>query len=177
MFTRLRWKIVLPALVLIALIAFFFIRKSGSTGADTAARRTATPLVKLEQPVRQTVTYALRFTGDVAPIQQAGIYAKVTGTLERVYVDMGTEVPRGQLLALIDTTELSQQHQQASATYQNAQLNFRRTRELSEQNLVARQELDNAEAALKVAAASYEAARTRLSFAFIGEFGVMVIFA
>ena len=73
MFTRLRWKIVLPALVLIALIAFFFIRKSGSTGADTAARRTATPLVKLEQPVRQTVTYALRFTGDVAPIQQAGI--------------------------------------------------------------------------------------------------------
>jgi len=128
-------------------------------------RRLNVPLVQTEPVHRDTVLYQLKFTGDVIPIQQATIIAKVGGTLERVFVDMGTSVKEDQILALIDTVELSQQYQQMSASYANAKSNYDRTKQLAEQNLLSRQDLDNAEAAMKVAKANYEMAKTRLAYA------------
>lgn len=157
---------ILAAILVVAGIAFIVIR-SRNASAASESRRGAAPLVRLEQPQQQDIPYGLHFTGDVEAIQQAGIFAKVTGTLERVYVDIGTRVGRGDRLALIDTTELYQQYQQASATYENAKINYRRNKDLFEQNLVARQDLDNTEAALKIADASFANARTRLGYAFI----------
>lgn len=150
----------LVAVVLLGLLAFRIF--SGNAGQEN--RRPVAPLVKVEKPTLETITYTLRYTGNVMPTQQATIFSKVSGTLERVYVDIGAPVRRGQLLALIDTTELYQTYQQASATFQNAQLNFRRSKELFEQNLVAKQDLDNADAAAKIARANFEAAATRLGY-------------
>lgn len=139
---------------------------AGKTPSSDSRRPNAT-LVQIEPPLCETVVYKLRFNGDVTPVQQATIFSKVSGTLEHEYVDMGDRVDENQTLALIDTTELSQQVQQTSATYLNARLNFERTKELAEQNLVSRQDLDNAEAGMKVAKANYDAAGTRLSYAHI----------
>jgi membrane fusion protein (multidrug efflux system) len=111
------------------------------------------------------VAYRLHFTGDVIAIQQASIYSKVSGNLEKIYADIGTRVKQNQLLALIDTTELHQQYQQAAATYQNAFLNHARTKDLFEQNLVAKQDLDNADATMKVSRAAFETAQTHLAYA------------
>ncbi len=159
-------KILLPLLAGVAVILLLVVRVvTSKPGEDT--RRMPAPLVRLESPSIQDVVYSLHFTGDVVAIQQAGIFAKVTGTLERTYVDIGTEVRKGQLLALIDTTELYQQYQQASATYENAKITFRRNKDLFEQNLIARQDLDNAEAAIKIASAARDNARTRLDYASI----------
>jgi membrane fusion protein (multidrug efflux system) len=136
---------------------------SGDSNADI--RRQIIPAVKTEHPLRQTVVYTLIYTADVVAIQQASIYAKVSGTLDRVYVDMGSSVRRGQMLALIDTTELFQTRQQAAATAQNARLTYRRTKDLFDQKLVAAQDLENAEAAMKVAVAALDVATTRLDYA------------
>ena len=54
-----------------------------NTGADT--RKQNVPIVRVEKPRQETVTYSLQFTGDVVPIQQANIYAKVGGTLEYAF--------------------------------------------------------------------------------------------
>lgn len=150
-------------LVLLVVGVVIFRVVSGSSAAD--ARRQSVPLVRVELPTRETVQYTLQFTGDMVAVQQAAIFSKVSGNLERVYVDMGAKVRSGQLLAMIDTTELRQQYQQASATYQNARMNYQRTRDLADQNLVAKQEVDNAEAAMKVAKANYDLAATRLGYA------------
>ena len=145
------------------LIAYRII--SGGAAPDT--RRQNAPLVKVEPVRREIVSNLLRFTGDVVAIQQASIFSKVSGNLERCYVDMGTPVRQNQLLALIDTTELHQQYQQAAATYENARLSYQRTKDLFEQNLIAQQDLDNAEAAKKVSGAAFETAKTRLRYAWI----------
>jgi membrane fusion protein (multidrug efflux system) len=134
-------------------------------GSADDTRRLNAPLVQTEPVHRDTVLYQLKFTGDVIPIQQATIIAKVGGTLERVFVDMGSQVKENQILAMIDTVELSQQYQQMYASYSNARVNFERTKQLAEQNLLARQDLDNADAAMKVAKANYEMAKTRLAYA------------
>jgi RND family efflux transporter MFP subunit len=111
------------------------------------------------------VTYSLHYTGDVMAIQQAGIFSKVSGNLEKIYAEMGDAVHTDQLLALIDTTELYLQKMQASATWQNAKLSFDRTSELYSRSLVSRQEKDNAESAFRVADANLDLATTRLGYA------------
>jgi membrane fusion protein (multidrug efflux system) len=148
----------------IVLVALFVWRiASGDPAADT--RRQNIPVVKTENALRQTVMYNLLYSADVAAVQQAGIYPKVSGTLDHVYVDMGTPVRRGQMLALIDTTELFETLQQAAATAQNARLTYRRTKDLYDQKLVAAQDLENAEATMKVAVAALDVATTRLDYA------------
>lgn len=156
-------KIILlaSACILLALVAYRFL--AGNGAAD--GRRQSLLLVKVQKPTREAVKYELQFTGDMVAVRQASIYSKVDGNLERVFVDIGSQVLAGQTLATIDTTLLYQQYQQAAATYENAAVNYRRTRELSEQNLVAKQDIDNADAAAKVAKAAYELAATRLGYA------------
>jgi hypothetical protein len=156
-------KILYPGVALLVVLGFVIYRIVFGSGAKDIVRQNVS-LVRVEQARRETVTYKLQFTGDMLALSQANIFSKVTGNLERVFVDMGTRVQRDQLLALIDTTELHQQYQQAAATYENARTNYVRTRDLSEQNLVAKQEADNADATMKVAKANYETAATRLGY-------------
>ncbi|HUN67102.1 MAG TPA: efflux RND transporter periplasmic adaptor subunit [Bacteroidota bacterium] len=159
-----KWYIVAGIVLVFALILLVRILQ-GNASSDQ--RRQSAPLVRCEPPRQETVYDELSYTGDILPIQQASIYSKVSGNLEKIYVDIGTQVKEGELLALIDTTELVQQLQQTSATYENNRLAYERNKELIGQNLIARQDLDNAEAAMKVARAAYETARTRLGYAYI----------
>ena len=160
---RTRTKILL-LLVPVVMIAVAYLRITGSaTAADS--RRQATTLVKTELPKRETIVQSLELTGDVMAIQQAQVFARVYGNLESIEADMGNYVRENQLLARIDTTELAQQDRQAAATYQNAVSQFDRTKSLIEQNLASKQDFDNAETAMKVAAANNEAAKTRLDYA------------
>jgi RND family efflux transporter MFP subunit len=151
-------------IIALALVVLIVVRFS-AVGSSADARRSNIPLVKVEKAVRENVEYKLEFNGDVIAIQQASIYSKVSGNLDRVLVDMGTHVRHDQLLAVIDSTELYQQVQQTAATYANARTIYQRNEELLKQNLVAKQDRDNAEAAMKVALANYATAKTKLSYA------------
>jgi membrane fusion protein (multidrug efflux system) len=158
------WKFGLPILLILLVITVIVFRIiSDAKIAD--ARRQMMPIVKCEKPTREVVKISLQFNGDVLPILQAGIFSKVSGNLENIYADMGSKVYSGQLLATIDSTELYQQFQQSNATYQNARMTFDRVQQLIDKNLASKQDLDNADAAMKVAKANYEAAATRLSYA------------
>jgi len=147
------------ALIAVAAIRIFGDRAAGET------RRQNLPVVSVQKLTREKITQRIELTGDVLPIQQANIFSKVSGTLDRVFVNIGSAVKTGQLLALIDTTELAQQFQQMQATYYNARVSFQRTQQLLDRNLVSKQDLDNAEALMKVAAANFDNARTRLGYA------------
>ena len=159
-----RKNIFIGLAILLALGAVYRFVKGGAA-SDT--RRVPAPLVRVELPHKETVVNALSFTGDILPIQQANIYSKVNGNLEKLYVDIGMHVRENQLLALIDTTELYQQYQQAAATYENARLTYERNKDLFGQNLIAHQDLDNAEASMKVSKGAYDNAFTRLRYAYI----------
>jgi membrane fusion protein, multidrug efflux system len=158
------WKYSIP-LFLILMVAAVVIYRIYSDAKASDSRRSTVPLVKVEKPFREVVKIQLQFNGDVLAIGQAGIFSKVPGNLERIYADMGSKVFAGQLLATIDSTELYQQYQQTNATYQNARMTFGRIQQLIEKNLSSKQDLDNAEAAMKVARSNLEAAATRLSYA------------
>ncbi|MGE5402097.1 MAG: efflux RND transporter periplasmic adaptor subunit [Ignavibacteriales bacterium] len=160
---RTKWVIAIVIAVVAVIIAIRMIGSRSSGAAD--APRQNMPLVKTEKPVKQDVIYTLRYTGDIAAIQQANIFSKVSGNIEKILVDLGSSVRRNQLLAVIDSTELYQQYQQTAATFYNQKINYERTKQLYDQNLVAKQDLDNADAAMKVAQANFATAQTRLGYA------------
>jgi membrane fusion protein (multidrug efflux system) len=154
---------ILIAVVLI--VGIVFAVRLGSASKSAEARGQMIPLVKVEKPIRELIKSQLQLNGDVMAIRQAGIFSKVPGNLERIYADMGSKVYAGQLLATIDSAELYQQYQQTNATFQNARMTFERVQQLIEKSLSPKQDLDNTDAAMKVARANFEAAATRLSYA------------
>jgi membrane fusion protein, multidrug efflux system len=147
--------------VIFIVIAFRIINNDTSK----TQRRANIVFVQSEKPVRKTIDEGLQYNGNILPIQQANIFSKIGGNLENVFADIGTFVRANQLLAVIDSTEIYQDYQQSYATYYNNKLTFERTKELFGQNLVAKQDLDNSEAAMKIAQANYLNALTKLSYA------------
>jgi membrane fusion protein (multidrug efflux system) len=157
-------KVILPIALVVVLVAAAIYKIVGDR-PSAEMRRQNIIAVTVQQPQRETIIQRIQLTGDVLPIQQASIFSKVSGTLDRVYANIGTKARTGQLLALIDTTELVQQVEQMAATYYNARATFLRTKQLLEQNLVSKQDLDNAEALMLVAQANLDGAKTRLGYA------------
>lgn len=156
-------KKIIAGIIILALLGVVIYKIMASNPANETRRQSA-PLVKIEKPQRETVIYKLQLTGDVAAIQQANIFSKVSGNLERVHVDMGSRVRRNQILALIDSTELHEQFQLAAATFYNARVKHQRMKQLLEQNLVSKEDIDDSEATMKVAEANFDVAKTRLSY-------------
>ena len=89
--------------------------------------------------------------GTTQPFNDTPIYARTNGYLKRWYVDIGTHVQAGQLLAEIDTPEIDQQLDQARADLQSAKANEQlaaitaaRWQNLLKTNSVSKQETDQA---------------------------------
>lgn len=67
---------------------------------------------------------SLLLPGDLQPIQNIPIYARVNGYLLKRFVDIGDNVKAGDVLAIIDTPEQDQQVEQATANLRAAQANL-----------------------------------------------------
>jgi RND family efflux transporter MFP subunit len=63
--------------------------------------------------------------GNIQAFTDSPIYARTAGYLKKWYVDIGTHVKAGQLLAEIDAPELDHQLQQAKADLETATANFK----------------------------------------------------
>lgn len=110
------------------------------------------------------VTYAAEAV--VEATRQSTVSAQTTGRIVELRYDVGDVVQKGQVIARIDPTELTQvvagseaQVAQAKAAYENARVEAERTRDLARQKFVSQAALDRAEAALRIADAQLKAAR------------------
>lgn len=158
-----RKHLIIAAAIIAAVIIAAVIWNAAHRAA--AGRRQSVPVVRVERPARDTVSYTLRYSGDVVAIQQATIVARISGTLQRVDAVLGGWADQGQLLAVIDSAEVFQQAQQAAASYFTARSDFDRARQLFDQGLLSQREFDNIQAQFKVAEAGHLLAWDRLGYA------------
>lgn len=121
----------------------------------------------------QTVTS----TGDLQPVVTTDVSSQISGQIIEVAVDYNSKVKKGDVLARLDTATYDSRLRQAQAQLANtranhtlAKLNFERTKQLFERNLVSQQDLDQAEAQiqqadaqLQIQSAAVENAKTDLS--------------
>jgi RND family efflux transporter MFP subunit len=110
--------------------------------ADDAANAPTAPVVKV---ARGNIADNLEIASEFQPFQEVDVYAKVSGYIQKLYVDYGTHVKQGQLLAVLEIPELQQQLQQDEASVR------RSDQELSR----AREDLNRAQSAYTVAHLTY----------------------
>ena len=101
------------------------------------------PRVEVVRPRRATVAQRLQTNATLAAFEEADLFAKVSGYLSDVRVDIGDHVKAGQVLAVIDVPEMEQELAEAKA-----QLESRRSSLES-----ARRQLDHSKADLALQSA------------------------
>src|SRR3982074_2970647 len=79
------------------------------------------PRVELERPSRVTVAQRLQTNATLEAFEEADLFAKVSGYLSDVRVDIGDHVKAGQVLAVIDIPEMEQELAEAKAQLESKQ--------------------------------------------------------
>jgi RND family efflux transporter MFP subunit len=110
--------------------------------AEDVANAPTAPVVKV---ARRDLSNTLEIASEFQPLQEIEVYAKVSGYIKKLYIDWGTHVKQGQLLAELEIPELQQQLQQDEAGAR------RSDQELSR----AREELNRAQSTYSVAHLTY----------------------
>jgi RND family efflux transporter MFP subunit len=87
------------------------------------------PTAAVVKVTRQDLSTEMEIASDFLPYQEIEMYAKVSGYIQKLYVDWGTHVKQGQLLATLEIPELVQQLQQDEATVHRSQSELERARE------------------------------------------------
>jgi RND family efflux transporter MFP subunit len=94
---------------------------------------------------RKSLSSTLEISSEFLPYQEIDVYAKVSGYIQKLYVDWGTHVKHGQLLAVLEIPELQQQLLQDEASVRRSEQEVSR----------AREEQSRAESAYSVAHITY----------------------
>jgi RND family efflux transporter MFP subunit len=102
----------------------------GSTGkADPQEEAKNAPHVGVVRVVRKDLSSDLQIASELLPFQEVNVYAKVSGYIQKLYVDWGTHVHKGQLLAVLEIPELQQQIELDEAAVRRSQHDLTRARE------------------------------------------------
>lgn len=73
---------------------------------------------------KQVVSKTIQLPAELLPFEIAEINAKVDGYVQKLLVDIGDVVKKGDLLLVIDAPEVTAQNAEAKAKYQQAETNF-----------------------------------------------------
>ena len=135
---RHRWSAVAGLVFLCALAG-------GCSKAGNVSAAANAPEAAVVKVARRDLADNLEIASEFEPYQQIEVYAKVSGYIQKLYVDWGTHVKQGQLLAELEVPELQQQLQQDDASVHRAENDLEH----------AREELKRAESAYNVAHLTY----------------------
>jgi RND family efflux transporter MFP subunit len=158
----------LSALSVAAIVAAVLMLTSKPGKATASNGVPAAPSVAVVKVTREDLARELKISAEFRPYTEVELHAKVSGYLRDINVDFGDEVKAGQLLATIEIPELQDEldnatatEQKAEADYKNAHLVYSRLLEVNKAhpNLVAQEQLDAAESHDADTAAAIAAAK------------------
>ena len=187
-------SLIFPAL----LIFTVYISSCGGTGKAGASANAAPPTVAVARVQRGSIAHTLDVASEFRPFQEVDLHAKEAGYVKEIYVDVGSHVHSGQLLAVLEIPELQDEINRANAevsraqdeitraqaderraesAYQVAHVSYTRIVEVVKErpDLIAQQEVDDAagkdrqtEAQVDTAKAALSSARQQLNVARAG---------
>jgi len=158
--------------------AVIYAQLNGSKAARKAVQDSsgAIPVVGVVPVTRTDLTEELALSAEFRPFQEVNVYAKVSGYVRQMKVDVGDRVKAGDVLAVLEIPELQDELQRASASveranqevlrakasYDDAHLTYTRLSEVLKQqpNLVAQQDIDEAHARDETGKATWVAAQS-----------------
>jgi RND family efflux transporter MFP subunit len=101
---------------------FFFAGALAGCGASSkpAAAAPDIPHAAVVPVTRRNISTTLEIASEFQPFQEIDVYAKVSGYIKKLYIDWGTHVRAGQLMAVLEIPELQQQIQHDEAALAEA---------------------------------------------------------
>lgn len=134
------------------------------------------PRYRLAKVQRGDIKEVVEASGPLAPINTTEVGALVSGEILKIYVDYNSQVKKGDLMAVIDPTQIQADYDQAVASlssakedlesvkmsYDLAQANLKRYKTLYEKNYVAKTDLEQYELSFVNAKSSLNSAQSRV---------------
>jgi membrane fusion protein (multidrug efflux system) len=154
----------------IAALSAFLLASCGNKENQNAAQQAPPPVNVTVQEVSATdAVYYDEYPASVTALNQVELRPQVTGFITGVHFKDGSRVKKGQLLYTIDAQLYSANYEQAVANLNvqeanvvKAQKDADRYHELDKHDAVAKQLVDNADAALEVAKRQAQAAKASI---------------
>jgi membrane fusion protein (multidrug efflux system) len=133
--------------------------------ADTAGQAPVIPVsvTRIEPVSMQDVVF---LPGETEAYEDVQVAANTSGRVEWIGPREGQAVKKGDLLAKIDVSALKASLEHARAAFELADDLYQRRRRLFENKIIAREELDQSETQLKLAAADLEQIKVRYNHGF-----------
>ncbi|MFN8344609.1 MAG: efflux RND transporter periplasmic adaptor subunit [Spirosomataceae bacterium] len=164
------FKMSVPALSLFTITLSAVLVISCKKGEQQTAQQAPPAVaVTLEEVAAADAVYYDEYPATITPLNQVELRPQVTGFITGVHFQDGTRVRKGQLLYSIDAQLYSANYEQAvanlkvqEANVNKAQKDADRYHELDKNDAVAKQLVDNADAALEVAKKQAEAAKANI---------------
>ncbi|MBP4142732.1 efflux RND transporter periplasmic adaptor subunit [Flavobacterium sp. P4023] len=126
--------------------------------APTAAPFPVQTITKQDAVVYQ------EYTANLEGQQNVEIRPKVTGFIQKIYVDEGQVVRKGQLLFKLETQTLNQDASAAKAMVQAAQVEVDRLKPLVDRKIISNVQLETAKAKLAQAKSAYGSIASNIGF-------------
>lgn len=142
-------KLIIAGSVVLGALLIWGIFRHAKTEADDGHSADAGgkgPIVGVVKVTRQNITSSLDIASEFLPFQEIDVYAKESGYIKELYIDWGTHVKKGQLLAVLEIPELQEQLQGDQAAVTRAEQDLER----------AHEELTRAQSAYAVAHITYK---------------------
>lgn len=163
-------KILSPIILSVSLVAIAFTACRQSPAKTDPGKRSGPDSVAVFILKKDSVNKQLTFPAELIPLERAEIVAKVTGYVQKIKVDIGDKVHKGQVLALLDAPEMGASVAQANADAQTARSKYlgsldayNRVFNASKvEGTIAAGELEKARSQMLADSASLNAARSKI---------------
>lgn len=163
-----KFSIFLFQLPLMALLLAACSSQGKKKETATVNQQAAKPAVYKTAPVQFiNPEYEISLPAELQPYEQVAVYAKVPGFVKKLYVDRGSRVSKGQLLAILEAPEMNQKYLSDKSSEQKVYSDYLFAKQAYERMLdasattgaVAAIELDRAKTAMESAKSSYRASK------------------
>ncbi len=134
-------------------------KKSASSAATTASVQP----VEVSAVAKRDLSETLSLVGSLAPNETAQIRAEISGQVRAVLFDEGQVVTKDQVLIRIDDAELRAQLAQAEARFKLAELNLKRSEDLTQARSMSQAEADRVRSEYASAQAELQLLQVRLA--------------
>lgn len=147
---------------ILSMIALMF--ASCKQEQQQAPQQQALPLTVTEVPQKNVTAYTTYPTTIEGTINSE-VRAKVSGYIQKVLVDEGQQVKKGQVLFKLETESLSQDAEAAKARVNVAQVEVNKLKPLVEKNIISEVQLETAKANLAQAKSTYNSVVANIGYA------------
>ncbi|MGY0391064.1 efflux RND transporter periplasmic adaptor subunit [Bizionia sp. KMM 8389] len=152
---------------ILALGVFLFVLSCGGKEESQPAAQAPAAPYPVTQVQPKTVTGYQEYPTKIEGIVNSDVRAKTSGYIQKVMVDEGQKVSKGQVLFKLETESLSQDASAALARVNVAQVEVDKLVPLVEKNIISPIQLETAKANLQQAKASYSAVSANIAYATI----------